>query len=149
MDILYDGGSGGGGESQDGGVGNEFADLGDFEVGGTEIVAPLGDAVGLVDGDEADVHVTELRLEEVGGQAFGRDIENLHGTENAVFEGDDDLFAGESRIDGSGTDATATEVLNLVLHQGDEWGNNHTSAFLGKGRHLEGNGFATTGGHQA
>ena len=105
--------------------------------------------MGLVDGDKTDVHVAEFRLEEVGGKALGGDVENLNGAEDAVLEGDDNLFAGESRIDGSSANATAAEVLDLILHQCDEWRNHHTSAFPRKGRHLECNGFATTCRHQS
>ena len=149
MDILDHLGGGGGGEGEDGGIGEDLPDFSDFQIGGAEVVAPLGDAVSLIDGDKTDVHVAEFRLEEVGGKSLGGDVENLHSTEDAVLEGDDNLFAGESRIDGRSADATATEVLDLILHQSDEWRNNHTSAFPCKGRHLECNGFATTGRHQS
>ena len=37
--------------------------LADAEIRGPEIVAPLGDAVGLVDGDEADAALREQRLD--------------------------------------------------------------------------------------
>ena len=54
--------------------------------------------MGLVDGDKTDVHVAEFRLEEIGGKTLGGDVENLHCAEDAVLEGDDNLFAGESRL---------------------------------------------------
>ena len=56
------------GEGQHGDVGRErLADLGNAEVGGPEIVAPLRDAVTLVDGQQADVHGAELRQEALRG----------------------------------------------------------------------------------
>ena len=84
----------------------------------------------LVDSDETDVHMAEFRLEQFRREALGRHVEDLHGTEDAILEGDDNLFAGESRINSCSTDATAEEVLYLILHQGDEGSNHNTSAFL-------------------
>ena len=71
--TLYVGrhlGGGGGGERQHGGIGLDVAYLLDLKVGGTEVVAPLADAVGFVDGDEAHLHVAQLGLEYLRGEAL-------------------------------------------------------------------------------
>ena len=56
-------GSGGGGKGYDGNVVVEGTDAGDVEIRGTEVVAPLGDAVSLVHGDERYFHLTEVLYE--------------------------------------------------------------------------------------
>ena len=50
----------------------------------------------LIDGDETDVHVTELGLEEFGRQSLWGDIQNLDITEDTVLKDDNDLLACES-----------------------------------------------------
>ena len=55
--ILYDGWGGGGREGKHGGMGHQLAYLGYLQVGRAEVVAPLRDAVGFIDRDEADAHV--------------------------------------------------------------------------------------------
>ena len=57
LDILYYFGRGGGGQGQDRCFRTDFADVDDFQIGRTEVVAPLGDAMCLVDSDEAYRHV--------------------------------------------------------------------------------------------
>ena len=105
--------------------------------------------MGLVDGDETDVHVTEFRLEQFGRETLGRDVKDTHMSEDAVLEGDDDLLAGETRIDGCCTDTPSQEMVHLIFHQGDEWGDDDTRTLLCEGRHLERDGLASTRGHQS
>ncbi len=104
--------------------------------------------MGFIDGDETDLHMAQLRLEEFGGKALGRDIEQFHIAENAVFEGDDDFLVRQTGIDGCSLDASAEEVVHLVFHQGDKGRDDDADAFLRQGRHLEGDALATTRGHQ-
>ncbi len=42
-------------KSQYGGLGFHLSDISDAQIRGTEIIAPLADAMGFVDGDEANV----------------------------------------------------------------------------------------------
>ena len=75
LNVDDDVGSGCGSECEDRHVGIEAANVGNMEVGGSEIVAPLADAMGLVDSDEADVHAPKLYLENLRSESFGSDIE--------------------------------------------------------------------------
>ena len=104
--------------------------------------------MGLVDGDETDLHVAQFRLEEFGRQALGGDIEQFHITEDTVLEGDDDLLVRQTGIDGCCLDASSEQVVYLVFHQGDKGRDDDADAFLRQGRHLEGNALATACGHQ-
>ena len=105
--------------------------------------------MGLVDGDKTDAHVAQFLLEEFGGQTFGRDVKQFYVAEDAVLEGDDDLFVGQTGIDGCRLDAPTQQIVNLILHQGDEWGDDDADTLHGEGRHLECNGLAATGRHQS
>ena len=58
-DVGGDLGGGRGGEGEDAGDAEVFGEAGKFEVVGAEVVAPLGDAVGFVDGEEGDVEFVE------------------------------------------------------------------------------------------
>ena len=60
--VVDDGGGGGGCQGQHGTPGQQAAHGGDVEVGRAEVVAPLRDAVCLVDGDEADGHLPKRQL---------------------------------------------------------------------------------------
>ena len=57
LDILHHLRRGGGSQSQNGSVRTKLADVDDFQIGGTEVIAPLGDTICLVDGNEAYLHV--------------------------------------------------------------------------------------------
>ncbi len=68
---------GGRGERQHA-LGAEFArPLGQLQVVGAEVVAPLGDAVRLVDGEERDPRARELREEALVVEALRRHVEQL------------------------------------------------------------------------
>ena len=73
-DVVYDLWRGGSRQCQHGDIRMDVADVGNFEIGRSEVVAPLRDAVCLVDSDEAHLHVAQLGLKQAAAQAFGRDI---------------------------------------------------------------------------
>lgn len=77
-DVVRDARCGRGRESQHGDAGNPLAQLGDPQVGGPEIVAPLGDAVGLIDGEKRYVHSLHPQAEGLGCEPFGSDVEEFH-----------------------------------------------------------------------
>ena len=78
-DVGGDLGGGRGGEGEDAGDAEVFGEAGKFEVVGAEVVAPLGDAVGFVDGEEGDVEFVEAGAELFVGEAFGGDVEEFEG----------------------------------------------------------------------
>jgi hypothetical protein len=51
-------------------------------------------------------------------------------------------------MDGHGLDFSLMQLIHLVLHQGDQGSNDNADPFHGHGAYLEGNGFASTRGHQ-
>ncbi len=90
-DVVRDARCGRGRESQHGDAGNPLAQLGDPQVGGAEVVAPLGDAVGLIDGEKRYVHSLHPQAEGLGCEPFGSDVEEFHVAIDAVVQVDVDL----------------------------------------------------------
>ena len=120
LDIADDGWRRRGGKCQHGSVRQDLPHLGNAEVGRTEVVAPLGNAMGLIDRNKTDMHPPELGEKEVGRKAFGRDVEELEIAVDAILQRHDDLVARHSGIDRHGLDALATQVFHLIFHQSDE-----------------------------
>ena len=103
----------------------------------------------LINGDKADMHLTQLPLEELSTNPLGRDIEEFVVAKNAVVERPDHLLTGHARMDSQSTKSALPQVLHLVLHQGDKRGNHQTEPFHGQRRHLKGDGLSTSCRHQA
>ena len=65
LDVLHHLGSGCGCQSKNGDVGLDLPYVGNMKVRGAEIVPPLADAVGFINGDETHPHVAEFCLEKL------------------------------------------------------------------------------------
>ena len=140
---------GGGGEGEDGNLRKELPYFGNFEIGRTEVVAPLGDAVGFVHGQHRHGHSLQVDAEQVGFETFWRHVQKPHLLiEQTVVDGVADLLVGHSRKDGAGFDVPFPQVLHLILHQGDERGDDDAESAQGEGGHLEADGLAAAGGQQ-
>jgi hypothetical protein len=147
-DVVADLLGGACGEGRDGMIGEEAAELAELAVFGAEVVAPLGDAMGFVDGEKGERDL----FEPVGGAvhegALGGDVHE------AVFAGDGFLFEfaavgfDDGAVEKDGGDAHLAELRDLVLHEGDQGGDDHGgAALLEDGRKLVAEGFAAAGGH--
>ena len=68
---------GGGGERDDGRVADAGADAAEVAVAGPEVVAPLGDAVRLIDGQQVHMEAAQGRRERAVAKPFRRHIEEL------------------------------------------------------------------------
>ena len=120
LDIFYHFGCSCGRQCQNGYTRQQLAYFGNLQVGRTEVISPLRDAVCLVDGDEIDLHVAQFGPENIRGEPFWRDVQELVVPEDAVLQGHYDFFPGHPGIDRGGLDAARTQLAYLVLHQGDE-----------------------------
>jgi len=76
-DVALDGGCRGGGESDDGSWPEGWKVLAEGAVVGAEVVAPGGDAVGLVNGDENGFALGEHLGEARDSHALGGDEEEV------------------------------------------------------------------------
>ena len=114
---------------------------------GAKVVAPGGDAVGLVDCYEAGLFPGE-HLGEVGdAHALGRDEKELEGAVEVVAAGLPCFVAGEAGVDAGDAEAGGGEFGGLVVHEGNEGGDDEGSAAAGDGGKLVAEGFSCSGGH--
>ncbi len=60
----------------------------DLQVGGSEIIAPLGDTMGLIHSKQVYIHIPDPGPEQFGGQAFRRYIEEFEIPINTIVQGD-------------------------------------------------------------
>ena len=114
---------------------------------GAEVVAPGGDAVGLVDGDEGGLALGEHLGEAGDAHALGGDEEELEGAVEVVAAGLAGLFAVEPGVDAGDLEAGGGELGGLVVHQGDERADDQGGAAAGDGGKLVAEALAGAGGH--
>ena len=125
-----------------------LAQLGDPQVGGAEVVAPLRDAVRFVDGQQRHGHPHDPQTEGFRGQPFGRHVEEFRVAVDAVVQCDVDLPRREPRVDRHGRDSLPPKSVDLILHQGDERRDDDAQPLARHRRNLVGEGFPASGGHQ-
>ena len=135
-------------KGQNGTAGLYVSYPGYLQVRRTEVITPLADAMCLVNGYEADVHVSQLLEEQFGTKPLGRHIQELIGIEYAVLQNHKGLLVRETGMDTGRFYAPAVQCLYLILHQGYKRGYHQTCSGLGKSGNLEGNTLTATCGHQ-
>jgi len=117
-------------------AGEAFPQHGELEIFRPEVVAPLADAMGLVDGEEADPDACEQSEKSVADKTLGRHIEEI---EIALRQRDADVpgFLRRQRgVERRRPDARLPERLHLVAHQGDEGRDDDARAFAAERRDL-------------
>ena len=113
---------GGGGEGVDGAAGEEFLESGELAVFRSEVVAPVADAVGFVNGEGVHVAVAEhglqgfIRRPWSAHEAFGGDEEHVAEIAGAQVVGDGTaVFGGEGGIELRRGDAQLAKGIDLVF----------------------------------
>ena len=147
-DIVPGGGVGGSGQRYARHAGIVGGDRGELAILGAKIVAPLADAVRLVDGDERDIDTLHHRLEAGKHKALRGDIEQVELAGLEVAEGAGGLFRRDRGVERRGVDASLSQRLDLVAHQRDERRDDDADALAGEGRDLEAHRLAGAGGEQ-
>ena len=102
--------SGGGGEGDDGGGAEGGKVFAEGAVVGAEIVAPGGDAVGFVDGDERRLAAGEHLREARDAHALGSDEEELEVAVEVVAAGLAGVVAGEAGVDAGDAETGGGEL---------------------------------------
>ena len=110
-------------------------------------MAPLREAVRLVDGDHRDGLLVEDVLEVAGVEPLWCDVDELvpalcNGRKARVGLGE-----GERAVDVGGGDALLDEGVDLILHQGDQRRDDEREAWEDQRRNLEADGFARARRH--
>src|SRR5262249_17474511 len=111
-----------------------------------EVVAPLGDAVRLVDGEQRDANPAKLLQKALVVEALRRDVQQLQrpGAQLAVYLAE--LLLGERAVQARGGDAALAQHIDLVLHQRDQRRDNHGDALEEQRGELVAQRFAAAGG---
>ena len=147
-DVLPDLGGGGGGKGGDHRPAGELSQkLRDGQVAGAEVLAPLGDAVGLVHGDHGDGGVLGEVQKLRGEQALGSHVDDLVHPVSGVAQGGPVLAVGQGAVEVRPPDAVLHQGPHLVLHQGDEGGHHQGQAGKEQGGDLVAQGLPRPGGH--
>ena len=114
-----------------------------------EVVAPLGYAVGFVHnyevyGEEVAVTLEQVCIESLRGYVQEFTLRVIGG----VVQGQVNIVALHSRVDGQGLDPPLLQVLHLVLHQRHQRGDHQGQAVTHQRRHLEAHALAPSRGEQ-
>ena len=152
LDVGLDFRCGRGRQGDDGSAVDLGDDLADAAVFGAEVVAPLGDAMRFIYRIERDMQLLEQLDVLFFGQRLGRDVEQFGDTGQQIGFHFGDLGLVERGVQEMG-DAflvldEAADGIHLVLHQGDQGGDDDGCAGQAKGRQLVAERLAATCGHQ-
>ena len=119
-----------------------------LDVFGTEVMAPLGHAMRLVDGEQGDLRGLEQVQAALRHQALGRhvdevDLARAHQALDAAR-----FFVGLRGIEEGGAHAHFGQRIDLVLHQRDQRRDDDADAIAQQRRDLVAQRLAAAGGHQ-
>ena len=102
------------------GVGQAAQQLADLQIFGAEVVTPLADAVGFVDGDQRALDLAQERAEAREAQPFGRGVDEFVLAVGDALHAATNFVAIERRGQVGGGEAPALERLDLIVHQRDQ-----------------------------
>ena len=127
-----------------------MAELGDDsaerEIGGTEVVAPLADAVRLVDDEERHAYRLKQPQKSVVFEFFGRRIDDANVARGNALAGACFLIFGERRVERDDVgDSALAQHVELILHQRDQRADDDRGAFEQERRQLIGEALARSG----
>lgn len=109
-----------GGNGDDGHVRVQLPQLGDAQVRRPEVVAPLADAVGFVDGQQRQFHLADADARQVGQQALRTHVQQFGVAVHGVVEDAVDVVFPHPAVDRVGHHAPVLQLAHLVFHQRDE-----------------------------
>jgi hypothetical protein len=137
-----------GGEGDARHLGKALVQNGKLHVFRPEVVAPLGHAMGLVDGEQGGPDASQNVQEAVRQQALRRHIEQVQLASQQVALHPARRIQGQGGIEDLGLDPELFQGRHLVLHEGDEGRNDDAGAGARQGGKLVAQGLAAAGGHE-
>jgi hypothetical protein len=143
LDLL----GGGGGEGGDGHGGEVLPQAREEEVVGAELVAPLRDAVRLVDGKEADADLFQFLQERVEGEALRGRVEEVQVARVEIVRNGASFGRRLRRVHEGRAQAVLAGPVHLVLHERDEGADDDAAAGKKVGGELVAEGLAPSRGH--
>ena len=121
--------------------------LAEHAVFGSEVVAPLGDAVRLVDGDQRRLALGQHLRETRDRQALGGDEQEVEAALEVVEAGLARVLAATAGMDALGAKALLLELCHLVFHEGDQGAHDESCAAARDPRQLVAERLAGAGRH--
>ena len=120
-----------------------------FQIAGPEILAPLGDAVGLVHRHQGDLPGLDGLQKAVGQQPLRGHIDDLVHSGLNVAVDQPDLGRGQGAVDIGCGYTGIFQGHDLVPHQGDQGRDHQRDPFQQQGGDLVAQALAAAGGHNA
>ena len=129
-------------------AGQAVGQAGQQPVFGAEFVAPGGNAVGLVDGDQRQGTPAEAFEQGASEEAFGGHVQEFETAVRHLVAGGGLGVLVEFGVQGGGFNAELAEGSDLVVHQGDERRDDQAHAVAAQRGQLVAEALAATGGHE-
>ena len=136
-----------GGEGQHGRALEVVDGVGQAQVRRAEVVAPLGNAVCLVDDEQFDVDAQELLAKLRVAQALGRHVRDARFGPGQALHGGGFFPGAQGAVQTQDVDAQMVQLVVLVLHEGDEGRHDEGLAREGQGWQLIAQRLARAGRH--
>ena len=114
----------------------------------TEIVSPLRNAVRLVDGEQRSFDSLEQPKKALREEAFGRNVKQLELAGDQAALDLPLVLAGQARVEVCRGHAGFAQVVDLVLHQGNQRRHHDGGAWSKQRGNLIAQRLAAAGGHQ-
>ena len=150
LDDVAAHGVGGRGRQRDRGrLAQHPAEVSEAGVVGPEVVPPLADAVGLVDRQQLQPHRPDRLQEAAAAKAFGHDVDQLVLACRHPVQARAQLGHRERAVDQRHRQPQGLELIDLVLHQGDQRRDHQRQAIEHQGGQLVAKALAAAGGHHA
>ena len=96
---------------------NQLSQIGNLQIGWTEIISPLRDAMSFINNQQTHIHILEFRLKKTCFQSFRRNIQETIVLGDYPFEGFEYLLLSHSHINSGSLYSSFGKVVALVLHQ--------------------------------
>ena len=122
----------------------QFADP---EIVRAEIIAPLGNAVSLIDNDIAYIKHVQIGPEQHRTQSFRRQVQELDTAIGSMVESQIHLVSGHTGMYGNRFHSPVAKILDLVLHQCDKRSDNDRKPPGHQTGNLEADRFSASGRH--
>ena len=136
-----------GGQRQAHGLREPSPHIDDLAILGPEVVAPLRDAVGFVDGQTGDGQTIEQRQRAILEQGLGRQVQQLGGAAAHQLLVVPVGAAVQGAVQHHRIDPQGPQLLHLILHQRDQRRDHHREPIEQQRRELVAEGLPTTGRH--
>ncbi len=141
-DLVAGAGIGAGGDRDDRRIAERGGRRAQVHVFRPKVMAPLRDAMRLVDGEPVDAGLAQPVERPGFEQPLRRNVEQPHRPRFERRFDDGIVGVGVARVQGAGDDAAIGELTHLIAHQGDQRRDDHRQLAAHDGRQLVAQRFA-------